>query len=1091
MDSNTIKWLCFAGTAEDYPAWSTKFTAFMQTKGLYKSLLGKEIIPDKITDLPEDSSEEQRAQREAKIQGRNKEIADLKERNNSVWCDIALALDKTSSMYIRHDCLSQDGTGDGAKAWHLLQQRYSSVEKPTVVRLVRQLSRLQLGEDEKLHEYFIRSQELRLTEAGEKMSETLFNALVINGLPEKYEHFVVQESFNSASTFTGLRTRLQNYEDSDMQRKQPEVESSLAMHTGNKHGGNKKTPPQSKACYVCGNPGHFAKQCNKRSTATCSKCNKRGHLAKACRNPEKVNKHKRKEDDAISSYSECFISPLTERNKNPEMASHFIVDTGYSDHIVNQKELFVNLRTVNEKSVRDPKGNLTAIEGIGNVPITVELNNRNVVELILRKVLYVPNYKVNLLSVNKAVNFDHRFIFNDSKARMVLNDGREINLTKNTSLFLLKVKYQNVVSPSTCNQTIKGDINLWHKRLGHLNKTDVKRTVGCEGDTNDTCETCAMGKQASRPVPKKVENKATKALELVYSDILGPFDVASLSGSKYATTFIDEYTKYAVVKYMSNKSQVLDKFKEYVAENGTPRTLRTDNGAEYTSNKFKEFCRDSKIKQEFTVPETPQQNGVAERFNRTTVDMGRCLLIQAKLTKKYWVRALDTGTHIRNLTVSANSNEGKSPFGLFTGKTAKRNHLRVFGCTAYVKKRNVNLRKLDSRSVKAKFIGYDCNSTAYILQELTTKKIIKARNVIFEENEIQPLSSKEEFYQGEKILESPNLDLNDELPKDKPVGDEVGEIRNVVPNVPDQPQIEEEDNEEQPIPRASRNRRPPERYGNPYSFNTTQQEQSAAEPKTYEEAVKSPKAKYWKQAMQAEVESLQNNDTWTFVDRPKDKNVLPGVWVYRVKYGPDGQVYKYKARFAQVEGLDYFETYAPTCKPETFRTLLAIATQKDLELGQMDVKSAYLHSAIEEEIYLEQPLGFVKQGEDGQILVCKLNKSIYGLKQAAKNWYESLANLLIKNGFQRSPNDYCLFVRKEEDGTFSYIVLWVDDILIAGEHNVVNATKSLLKKNFKMDDRGELHWFLGMRILRSEDKITVDQGKYVDNLLEQFNMKKL
>ena len=181
------------------------------------------------------------------------------------------------------------------------------------------------------------------------------------------------------------------------------------------------------------------------------------------------------------------------------------------------------------------------------------------------------------------------------------------------------------------------------------------------------------------------------------------------------------------------------------------------------------------------------------------------------------------------------------------------------------------------------------------------------------------------------------------------------------------------------------------------------------DPKTYEEAVKSPKARYWKQAMQAEVESLESNNTWTFVDIPKDKNVLPGKWVYRVKYGPDGQVDKYKARyavkgFARVEGLDYFETYTPTCKPETFRTLLAIATQKDLELGQMDVKSAYLHSATEEEIYLDQPQGFVKQGEQGQTLVCTLNKSIYGLKQVAKNWYESVGNLLIKNGFQRSHN---------------------------------------------------------------------------------------
>ena len=213
----------------------------MQTKGLYKALLWKEVVLEEIAPLAGDASNEQKAEWEAKVQQRNKQIEEIEERNNTVWCHIALALDDNSLLYIRHDCLSSDGVGDGAKAWRLLQQRYSNVEKPTVVSLVRQISRLQLNEKGKLSEYFIRAQELmsRLTEAGEKISETLFNALVINGLPEKYEHFIVQESFNPAANFTELRTRLQNYDDSRLQRNQAEEDSATAMYSGNTSGRNK------------------------------------------------------------------------------------------------------------------------------------------------------------------------------------------------------------------------------------------------------------------------------------------------------------------------------------------------------------------------------------------------------------------------------------------------------------------------------------------------------------------------------------------------------------------------------------------------------------------------------------------------------------------------------------------------------------------------------------------------------------------------------------------------------------------------------------------------------------------------------------
>ncbi|XP_046841830.1 uncharacterized protein LOC124435942 [Xenia sp. Carnegie-2017] len=436
MDSQTIKWLVSDGTAENYPAWSTKFTAYMQTKGLYKALIGREVIPQEVTPLTVVATSEQRAEWETKVRERNQQIDEIKERNNTVLCHIALALDNNSLLYIRHDCNSPDGVGDGAKAWRLLQQRFSNVEKPTVVSLVRQISRLQLGESEKLSEYFIRSQELmsRLTEDGENISETLFNVLVINGLPEKFEHFVVQESFNPAANFSELRTRLQSYEDSRIQRNQGE-DSAIAMHSGNSSGKNKAPIKQKGTCYVCGLPGHFAKQCSKRSSAFCSKCKKKGHLSRACRSQSKIEEPSTRGPNSFSSYSQCMNSG-TGINSDSRRLNYIIIDTGCTDHIITKKELFNNLKPCNTKNFKDPKGKLTPIEGIGDVPVKLLLKNGEEVEMVVQNILYGPNYEVNLLSVNRAVKFGHNFVFKESEANLMLNHGPGIALNKTQVYFI-------------------------------------------------------------------------------------------------------------------------------------------------------------------------------------------------------------------------------------------------------------------------------------------------------------------------------------------------------------------------------------------------------------------------------------------------------------------------------------------------------------------------------------------------------------------------------------------------------------------------------------------------------------------------------
>ena len=250
----------------------------------------------------------------------------------------------------------------------------------------------------------------------------------------------------------------------------------------------------------------------------------------------------------------------------------------------------------------------------------------------------------------------------------------------------------------------------------------------------------------------------------------------------------------------------------------------------------------------------------------------------------------------------------------------------------------------------------------------------------------------------------------------------------------------------------------------------------------------------WYREKNDEVKALQDNETWDLVRPPTDRDVKPGKWVYKVNLGPSGQVHKYKARyvakgFKQVEGLDYFETFAPTCKPETFRILNQLSAKQGHVMHQFDVKTAFLHSPIEEEVYLEQPQEFVKSGSDGEKLVCRPNKSIYGLNNlAANNLCKELASFLLRQGFTRSKNDHCLFARLEaEDHTF--ILVWVDDIIVASRSmTVISDVRKALEATFHMEDRGRLHWFLGLRIRREEGKVTVDQERYIETMLERFQM---
>ncbi|CAM8987645.1 unnamed protein product [Rhodiola kirilowii] len=187
--------------------------------------------------------------------------------------------------------------------------------------------------------------------------------------------------------------------------------------------------------------------------------------------------------------------------------------------------------------------------------------------------------------------------------------------------------------------------------------------------------------------------------------------------------------------------------------------------------------------------------------------------------------------------------------------------------------------------------------------------------------------------------------------------------------------------------------------------------------------------------MNKEITALESNNTWVLTDFPRDKTLVDCKWIYKIKYMSDGIVERFKARlvargFTQVEGLDYHETFTPVAKMTTVRCLLAIATARNWHLHQLDVDNAFLHGTLEEEVYMKLPPGFYKKDKAAG-KVCKLVKSIYGLKQASRQWFAKFSNSLVEFGFTSSMNDYSLFTLKRGH-IFLILLVYVDDVIITG-----------------------------------------------------------
>ncbi|CAB4028654.1 Hypothetical predicted protein, partial [Paramuricea clavata] len=394
-------------------------------------------------------------------------------------------------------------------------------------------------------------------------------------------------------------------------------------------------------------------------------------------------------------------------------------------------------------------------------------------------------------------------------------------------------------------------------------------------------------------------------------------------------------------------------------------------------------------------------------------------------------------------------------------------HLRVFGCEAYAHVPKDERKKLDSKARKCILLGYGTETKGYRLYDPNRARVFHSRDVQFNESSQEPEVVK---------VQEPKQNTLVELEFEEPI-----DVEEPVVNEEPEPQVTR---------RSERDRRPPAYYGE----WATAANHDKNEPRTVKEALSSPQKTKWVKAMEKEMESLKTNEVWNLVELPENRKAVGSKWVFRVKTDADGTVETHKARlvaqgFSQTFGDDYDETFSPVARFESVRTVIALAAQHGLKLHQMDVTTAFLNGDLKEEVYMKQPEGFIDKGKEH--LVCRLRRSICGLKQSPRCWNSVLDRKLKNMGFVQTTGDPCIYV-KEEGGEIFIIAVYVDDILLAGKNDQkINEVKQALAEQFQMKDMGQRHYFLGVKVIQKPDskEIWIGQEAYTKSVLERFGME--
>ncbi|GJS79307.1 zinc finger, CCHC-type containing protein [Tanacetum coccineum] len=823
--------------------------------------------------------------------------------------------------------------------------------------------------------------------------------------------------------------------------------------------------------------------------------------------------------------------------KETNMNSLWYLDNGASNHMTGIREHFKELDEKVSGKVRFGDGSYIEIKGKGSIIIECDDEKQR----IISHVYYIPDLKSNLLSLGQFTEIGCKVVMEDDELRLYDMDNQIFMKVTRQKNRLYKANLR-IGTPVCLLANLKEDTWLWHARLGHLNfeslksmaQRDLVHGIPAIKHTTQICDVCLIGKHSRAPFPKKAKARSTSPLDLVYGDLCGPITPPTPSGKKYIFLLVDDYSRYMWAYFLSTKDQAFDTFKEFKksTENElrtTLKMLRTDRGGEFTSNEFTQYCKENGIARQLTAPYSPQQNGVVERRNRTIMSTTRCMMKATNMPQNFWAEAVRHAIYILN-SVPTKALEDITPYEAIKQRKPNLENLRIFGCIAYAKVPSQHLTKLDDRSIKMVYLGNEQGSKAYRLFDPTTQRVCVSRDVKFKENETWDWKD----YIGEHTNDEPewtNFNIGDpevtnehpdqetqpneddnEFPDNNDDDDYASPTRDspshsqtphtpstrssevnsqVTPNTSTQSYYQSDHDSIQIIDSPSHFDHTPLRGFRTLKDlyeNTEELLLAEDEPKNYKEASSDQK---WIEAMKVELDSINRNNTWELTTLPKGHKAIGLKWVFKTKKDANGNIIKHKARlvakgYIQQHGIDFEEVFAPVARMETIRLLLAIAANNKWEVHHLDVKSAFLHGDLKEEVYVTQPEGFVKRQDNGKVY--RLIKALYGLRQAPRAWNIKLDNTLKSLDFKKCALEQAIYTKKSKDSIL-LIGVYVDDLIITGTpKKEIDKFKAQMEEKFEMSDLGLLTYYLGIEVTQTEGDISIRQSAYAIKILKEAGM---